>query len=326
MISLEVASECWPVAGRFTISRGSKTAADVVVVTLRDGSHVGRGECVPYPRYNETVPQVVTALEAARPAIERGCKRVDVPRLVAPYAARNALDCAMWDLEAKRQGTTVWQLAGLAEPRPMITAFTLSLDAPVAMAEAAAKAGARPLLKLKLGSDGDAERLRLIRKAAPQSRLIIDANEGWTAENLVPMLAVCAEVGVELVEQPLPSSDDEALRGLGRGVAICADESAHDVAGLDQLIGKYDAINIKLDKTGGLTRALALARAAKARGMGIMAGCMLSTSLAMAPAMLVAQFAEFVDLDGPLLLQRDRQPGIAYDGSIMAPPPRDLWG
>ena len=326
MISLEVVSECWPMAGRFTISRGSKTAADVVVVTLRDGIQVGRGECVPYPRYNETVPQVMTALEAARPAIERGCKRVDVPRLVAPYAARNALDCALWDLEAKRQGIPVWQLAGLAKPRPMITAFTLSLDTPAAMAEAAARASARPLLKLKLGSEGDAERLRLIRKAAPQSRLIIDANEGWTAENLGPMLAVCAEVGVELVEQPLPSSNDEALRGLGRGVTICADESAHDVAGLDQLFGKYDAINIKLDKTGGLTGALALARAAKARGMGIMTGCMLATSLAMAPAMLVAQFAEFVDLDGPLLLQRDRQPGIAYDGSIMAPPPRDLWG
>ncbi|MGH6907944.1 MAG: enolase C-terminal domain-like protein, partial [Aestuariivirga sp.] len=208
-----------------------------------------------------------------------------------------------------------------------VTAYTLSLNSPEAMAEAAARASARPLLKLKLGaSEGDAERLRLIRKAAPKCRLVADANEGWTAGNLAPMLAACVEVGVELVEQPLPAADDDALRGLTRGVIVCADESAHDRRGLDRLIGKYDAINIKLDKTGGLTEALALARAAEALGLHIMAGCMLATSLAMAPAMLVAQFASVVDLDGPLLLKADRQPGIAYDGSIMHPPPPELWG
>jgi len=326
MRHVEIAAESWPIAGSFTISRGSKTAADVVVVTIAEDGATGRGEAVPYPRYNETVPAVIAALEAARPAIAAGCGRADVPRLVEPRAARNALDCALWDLEAKRTGRPVWQLAGLSEPQPLITAYTLSLDTPETMAEAAARAAARPLLKLKLGRDGDAERLRLIRRAAPNSRLIVDANEGWTPDSLPGLLAVCAETGVELVEQPLPAANDEALRGLARNVIVCADESAHDRDGLDRLTGKYDAINIKLDKTGGLTEALALARAARARGLRIMTGCMLATSLAMAPAMLVAQFADVVDLDGPLLLKHDRIPGIAFDGSLMYPPPQSLWG
>ncbi|MBI2718322.1 MAG: dipeptide epimerase [Rhizobiales bacterium] len=325
-VGLGIARESWPIAGRFTISRGSKTAADVVVVTLCEGPHTGRGECVPYRRYEETVAGVVAALEAVRPAIEAGMAREDVPRLVAPRAARNALDCALWDLAAKMSGRPVWQLAGLAEPQPLVTAYTLSLDRPEAMAAAAARAAHRPLLKLKLGGDGDAERLRLIRAAAPQSRLIVDANEGWTPESLETLLAVCAEVGVELVEQPLPAGNDEALRVIKRCVPVCADESAHDRGGLADLVGKYDAINIKLDKTGGLTEAMALARAAKAEGFKIMVGCMLATSLAMAPAMLVAQLADVVDLDGPLLLERDREPGIAYDGSLMQPPAPAVWG
>ena len=323
---LTVAAESWPIAGSFTISRGSKTAADVVVVTLGDGTHAGRGECVPYPRYGETVPGVIAALEAARPTIERGITRADVHALVKPHAARNALDCALWDIEAKRAGRPAWQLAGLAEPKPLVTAYTLSLDTPEAMGEAAARAVHRPLLKLKLGRDGDVERLKRIRMAAPGSRLIIDANEGWTPGNLAEMLAACADAGVELVEQPLPAGNDEALRHIARPIAVCADESVHDRASLDQLIGKYDAINIKLDKTGGLTEALELARAARALDLRIMVGCMLATSLAMAPAMLVAQFAEVVDLDGPLLLQADRQPGITFDGSLMLPPPPALWG
>jgi L-alanine-DL-glutamate epimerase-like enolase superfamily enzyme len=321
----DVARESWPIAGQFTISRGSKTSAEVVVVTLREHSYVGRGECVPYPRYGESVPQVISALEAARPTIEKGVCRADVPALLAPRAARNALDCALWDLDAKRSGTPVWQLAGLNQPQSVITAYTLSLDSPEAMANAA-KASPRPLFKLKLGRDGDAERLRLVRRAAPQSRLIVDANEGWTVESLAPMLAVCAEVGVELVEQPLPAAEDEALQGMTGTVRLCADESVHDRHGLDQLMGRYDAINIKLDKTGGLTEALALAREAQDRGFRIMVGCMLATSLAMAPALLLAQFADFVDLDGPLLLQKDRQPNIAYEGSTMKPSPPDLWG
>ena len=326
MPALEVAAESWPISGGFTISRGSKTSAEVVVVTLREGPHVGRGECVPYPRYEETVPQVVAALEAVRPAIEKGIRRGEVPGLLAPHAARNALDCALWDLEAKRSGTPVWKLAGLDPPRPLVTAYTLSLDSPEAMAHAATQASSRPLLKLKLGRDGDADRLRLVRKAAPKSRLIVDANEGWTAGNVAGMLALCAEVGVELVEQPLPAANDDALGGLAREVPVCADESAHDRRGLDRLIGKYDALNIKLDKTGGLTEALALAEEAQDRGFRIMVGCMLATSLAMAPAMLLAEFADVVDLDGPLLLQEDRKPGIAYSGSTMRPPPPELWG
>jgi L-alanine-DL-glutamate epimerase-like enolase superfamily enzyme len=324
--TLTVAHESWPIAGSFTISRGTKTEADVVVVTLAKGGLTGRGECVPYPRYGETVPQVIEALEAARGVIEEGLPRHDIARYIAPKAARNALDCALWDLEAKRAGIQVWQLAGLSEPRPVVTAYTLSLDTPEAMAKAAAAAADRPLLKLKLGREGDEERIAAIRQAAPEARLIVDANEGWSEAVLPRMLAACAKAGIELVEQPLPAQSDEALRSIDRKVAICADESAHDVHGIEALIGKYDAINIKLDKTGGLTGALALAQAARANGLEIMVGCMLATSLAMAPAMLLAGFASFVDLDGPLLLREDRVPGISYEGSLMHPPPPALWG
>lgn len=325
-MELGIADERWPIAGSFTISRGSKTQAHVVTVTLSEGGHVGRGECVPYPRYEETVPQVMAALAAARPRIEAGITAEDIPALIAPYAARNALDCALWDLRAKQAGRPAWQLAGLPAPSPAITAYTLSLDTPEAMGEAAARAAHRPLLKLKLGREGDAERLRLIRRNAPKSRLIVDANEGWNAELLPAMLAACAEAGVELVEQPLPAGRDQALAGLSRAVTVCADESAHGIDTLDDLAGKYDAINIKLDKTGGLTPAIALAAAARARGLKVMVGCMLATSLAMAPAALLSPLAEVIDLDGPLLLKQDREPGIRYEGSIMHPPPAGLWG
>lgn len=323
---LTIADERWPIAGSFTISRGSKTEAHVVTVTLEDGGHAGHGECVPYPRYEETVPQVTAALEASRSRIEAWIAHDDIPSLLAPHAARNALDCALWDLAAKQAGKPVWQLAGLPQPKPAVTAYTLSLDTPEAMGEAAAQAAARPLLKLKLGREGDEERLRLIRRNAPNSRLIVDANEGWSPDNLAAMLAACADVGVELVEQPLPAGNDEALRGLRRAVTVCADESAHGLDTLDELVGKYDAINIKLDKTGGLTPAIALARAAQERDLGIMVGCMLATSLAMAPAFLLAPYAEVIDLDGPLLLKKDRVPAITFDGSLMQPPPPELWG
>ena len=323
---LTIAEERWPIAGSFTISRGSKTEAHVVTVTLADGGHEGRGECVPYPRYEETVPQVMAALEELRSRIEAGITRNEIASILSPHAARNALDCALWDLQAKKAGKPVWQLAGLPAPQAAVTAYTLSLDSPEAMGEAAAKASARPLLKLKLGRDGDAERLKLIRKNAPSSRLIVDANEGWTPDNLASMLAACADVGVELVEQPLPADNDEALRTISRAVTVCADESAHGLDTLDQLVGKYDAINIKLDKTGGLTPAIALARAARERDLGIMVGCMLATSLAMAPAFLLTPLAEVIDLDGPLLLKQDRVPAIRFDGSLMQPPPPELWG
>ena len=326
MPQLTIAEERWPIAGSFTISRGAKTEAHVVTVTLAEGHHTGRGECVPYPRYAETVPQVMAALENARGQIEAGITREDIPSLIVPHAARNALDCALWDLDAKKAGRPVWQLAGLPEPKPAITAYTLSLDTPEAMAEAAAKASHRPLLKLKLGREGDAMRLQLIRRNAPASRLIVDANEGWTPENLASMLAACADQGVELVEQPLPAGNDEALRHIARAVTVCADESAHGIGSLDDLAGKYGAINIKLDKAGGLTPAIALAHAARDKGLGIMVGCMLATSLAMAPAFLLTPFAEVIDLDGPLLLKTDRAPGIRFDGSTMHPPLATLWG
>jgi L-alanine-DL-glutamate epimerase-like enolase superfamily enzyme len=323
---LTVAHESWPIAGSFTISRGSKTAADVVVVTLEENGVIGRGECVPYPRYEETVPQVMEALAAARNRIEGGLSREEIAYAVATKAARNALDCALWDLEAKRTGKPVWQLAGLPEPKPVVTAYTLSLDTPEAMAKAAAAAADRPLLKLKLGREGDEERIDAIRKAAPKSRLIVDANEGWSEASLPDLLAACARAQIGLIEQPLPANADNALLSIDRSVPICADESAHGVDGIKALLGKYDAINIKLDKTGGLTGALELARAAEKHRLYVMVGCMLATSLAMAPAMLLAPYAKFVDLDGPLLLKQDRSPGINFTGSLMYPPPRALWG
>jgi L-Ala-D/L-Glu epimerase len=319
-------AESWPIAGTFTIARGSKTAADVVVVTLERDDFKGSGECVPYARYAETVPQVLAALEREKAKIETLPARDTIPSLDLPIAARNALDCAMWDLECKETGSPAWKIAGLDEPHALTTAFTLSLDTPDAMAKAARAAAPRQLLKLKLGRDGDEARLAAVRAAVPKARLIVDANEGWRPAILPKMLAACEANGVELVEQPLPAEDDEALRGMPRKILICADESAHGLESLAGLAGKYDAVNIKLDKTGGLTAALAMAQAARQQNFKIMVGCMLATSLAMAPAFLVGQLADYVDLDGPLLLAQDRNPSIRYEASLMQPPPRELWG
>lgn len=323
---LSAEAQSWPIAGSFTISRGSKTAADVVVASVSDGEHTGRGECVPYARYGETVEGVLDVISGIEPAIAEGLTRNDLQTAMPAGAARNAVDCALWDLEARQHGTRAWTLAGFETMRPLTTAYTLSLDTPEAMAQNASNAAARPLLKLKLGGDGDADRLRAVHQAAPQARLIVDANEAWRPEQLEDLMAVCLETGVELVEQPLPADRDDVLGEIQRPVTVCADESVHGLAGFETLIGKYDAVNIKLDKTGGLTEALALADAATVAGMSIMVGCMLATSLAMAPAMIVAQKATVVDLDGPLLLAEDRDNPIQFDGSIMAPPPRLLWG
>jgi L-Ala-D/L-Glu epimerase len=319
-------AESWPIAGTFTIARGSKTAADVVVVTLSRNGHHGHGECVPYARYGETVPQVLEALTSAQPAIRTLTSSSDIAPLPLPMAAKNALDCALWDLECKETNLPAWEKARLDEPQPLTTAYTLSLDTPEAMAAAARAASSRNLLKLKLGREGDERRLAAVRTAAPQARLIVDANEGWSPASLPAMLAACVQSGVELVEQPLPAESDEALRHIKRSTLICADESAHGLDSLKGLVGKYDAVNIKLDKTGGLTAALAMAHAAKANNLKVMVGCMLATSLAMAPAAVVAQLADYVDLDGPLLLAKDRSPCITYEGSLMLPPPRALWG
>jgi L-alanine-DL-glutamate epimerase-like enolase superfamily enzyme len=326
MMDVEFRHESWPIAGTFTISRGSKTKADVIVVTLKRNGHKGWGEAVPYPRYGETVADTLAALQAQTTAIAKLTSRDEIAKLALPFAARNALDCALWDLECKESNMPAWQRAGLPQPQAVTTAFTISLDTPDAMAKAARAAAERPLLKVKLGRDGDQERLAAVRKAAPRARLIIDANEGWTAANLEEMLSLCAAHGVELVEQPLPASDDEALRSIKRPILVCADESAHGPESLENLRDKYDAINIKLDKTGGLTPALALAKAAQSQGFKIMVGCMLATSLAMAPAFFLAHFADYIDLDGPLILLRDREPAITYTGSLMQQPPRALWG
>jgi L-Ala-D/L-Glu epimerase / N-acetyl-D-glutamate racemase len=335
-LSLTVRIERWPIAGRFTISRGAKTEAAVVVAEVTDGAVAGRGECVPYSRYGETVDGVAAAIEAMRGPLAGGLDRGGLQAAMPAGAGRNALDCALWDLAAKRAGTPAHVLAGLPPPHPRTTAYTISLGSPDEMAAAAAHAGGRPLLKIKLGAAGDPDRIAAVRLAAPGAELIVDANEGWTAADLGENLAACAAAGVTLIEQPLPAGNDGALAGTAlssaafagtaRQVKICADESVHDRASLAGLVGRYDAVNIKLDKTGGLTEALAMAAEAERLGFAIMIGCMVATSLAMAPAILVAQRAAFVDLDGPLLLAHDRPDGLRYDGSLVHPPQPALWG
>jgi L-Ala-D/L-Glu epimerase len=326
MTELSVRSERWPIAGAFTISRGSKTEAEVVVAELSDGALRGCGECVPYPRYNETVAGVIAALEGLAGEVARGLDREKLQHVLPAGAARNALDCAFIDLEAKRADRPAYDWLGLAPPQPRVTAYTISLGTPQAMAAAAAAAAARPLLKVKLGGEGDRDRIAAVRNAAPGAELIVDANEGWNAANLGPNLAACADAGVTLVEQPLPAADDAALAAIARPIPVCADESVHDRASLANLVGKYDAVNIKLDKAGGLTEALALAAAAEGLGFMLMVGCMISTSLSIAPALLLAQRARVVDLDGPLLLARDRPNGLTYAGSTVHPGTRELWG
>jgi L-alanine-DL-glutamate epimerase-like enolase superfamily enzyme len=322
---LQFRVEKWPISGAFTISRGAKTEAAVIVVEISDGPYRGRGECVPYGRYGESLESVGWQIEQTAAAIAEGMDRAALQHALKAGAARNAVDCALWDLEAKRAGSTVPALARLRPPVPVTTAYTLSLDTPENMA-AAAKQSSRPVLKLKLGADNDTERLRTIREAVPEAILIADANEGWTHANLEENLRACETAKVALVEQPLPASEDEILRDTSRRVPICADESFHDRTSFAAIEGKYDAINIKLDKTGGLTEALLVADEAEARGLSIMVGCMVSTSLAMAPALLLANRAKFVDLDGPLLLAKDRDHGLRYAGSTVFPPEASLWG
>ena len=325
-LTLALAAERWPIAGSFAISRGAKTEAAVVVAELGDGKARGRGECVPYGRYGESLDSVLAQLKAMAPRLSAGLDRKALQKVMPPGAARNALDCAFWDLEAKRAGRPVHEMAGLPAPHPLTTAYTISLAEPAAMAQAAARAASRALLKIKLGAPGDPERIAAVRAAAPLAALIVDANEGWDARNLGTNMAACAQAGVRLIEQPLPDQRDDALASLERTVPICADESAHDRASLARLAGKYDAVNIKLDKAGGLTEALAMMAEAKRLGLATMAGCMVATSLAMAPALLLAQQADYVDLDGPLLLAKDRPGGLRYAQSLVYPPTPALWG
>jgi len=326
MVTLEARIETFPLRQHFTISRGSKTETVVVVAELYDGDHRGRGECGPNIRYGETPESVVDAINAMAGDIAAGLDREGLQNAMPPGAARNALDCAFWDLQAKQTGKPAWALAGLSEPGPVETAYTLSVDTPDAMAAAARENAARPLLKLKLTGAGDLDRVRAVRDGAPEARLIVDANEAWSLDDFSVLAKELAGLGVEMIEQPFPVGDDAILADIEHPVPICADESCHDSTSVAALADRYEMVNIKLDKAGGLTEALAVAAAARAANLDIMVGCMVGTSLAMAPAHLVAQGAKIVDLDGPLLLAEDRESPLEVHGSRVFPPETALWG
>jgi L-Ala-D/L-Glu epimerase len=324
-IRLQAEQKVFPLKRAFRISRGEKTEARVVHVTLERGGHEGRGEAVPYARYGETVEGVIVDIEAMAGAFGDGMDRAALMEAMAPGAARAAIDLALWDLEAKTAGEPVWKLAGLPEPAPVTCTETLALDAPGAMADAA-KAAASPLLKLKLGGPEDMERLKAVHAAAPEAKLILDANEGLSPEDFRAMLKEAAGLGVVLIEQPFPAGKDDALKRFAAPVAICADESVHTLGDLDDLAQKYDAVNVKIDKAGGLTAALELVRGARAAGLHVMVGCMVGSSLSMAPAVLLAGLADAADLDGPLWLAEDIADGLKYENGNIHPPLPELWG
>lgn len=321
-LQIDIKPESFPLAEVFTIARGSRTHASVLTVQVHQNGFTGRGECVPYSRYNETTESVTTQIRSLPDHFDR----TSIQELLPAGAARNAVDCALWDLEAKTSGKRVWELAGLPVPGPEITAFTLSLDTPERMQAAAARHAHRPLLKIKLGTPDDMPRLEAVRAGAPESQIIVDANEGWSAKVYKELAPHLLRLGVLMVEQPLPAGNDDLLAEIDRPLPVCADESCHDRQSLPSLKGRYDMINIKLDKTGGLTEALALREKAIADGYKIMAGCMVGSSLAMAPAVLVAQGANIVDLDGPLLLAEDREYPLKFDKKGIHPPLTNLWG
>lgn len=326
MRSLTVREEHWPLASAFVIARGAKTEAHVLVVEIAEGGVVGRGEATPYARYGQTMDGEIARIEALRGAVEGGLSRQDLQDLAPSGAARNALDCALWDLEAKRSGVPAWKAAGRSRLDPVKTSYTISLDTPEAMARAARAVARRPFLKLKIGGRDDLDRVIAVREAAPKSRLVVDANEGLQFDDLVRLAQDFARLDVKMIEQPLKAGEDDVLEGYESPVLLCADESLHTRAELAVCARRYGAVNVKLDKAGGLTEALEVVAQARALGLQVMAGCMVATSLAMAPAMIIAQGADVVDLDGPLLLARDRQPGLAYDGALIHPTPPELWG
>ncbi|MCY0095444.1 N-acetyl-D-Glu racemase DgcA [Hoeflea ulvae] len=318
--------DSFPLTRAFTISRGAKTSAEVVTCTITENGVSGRGECVPYKRYGETVEGVVEAIEAFNDAIASGMSREELQDAMAAGAARNAIDCALWDLDARLSGNRVSTLACRILPRPVPTAVTISLGDPADMADEARAHSSQKLLKVKVGTSDDRARMHAVASAAPNAEIILDANEGWDESNIREHLLLAAELHIGLIEQPLPADKDEILAHIPHPVPICADESVHTLADLESLVDRYDAINIKLDKTGGLTEALRMRDHARELGFGVMIGCMVGTSLAMAPAVLLAQDADWVDLDGPLLLARDRSPGLVYAGSLVSPPSAELWG
>ncbi len=312
--------------GTFRISRGARTETPTIIAEIEEDSTIGRAECVPYPRYGESIDSVAAEIESLRQEIESGIEREALQDAMPAGAARNAIDCALWDLACKESGKRAWQLAGIDAPPPVVSAMTLSLDTPENMAEAARASAHLPLLKLKVTGEGDLERVRAVRNGAPDARLIVDANEGWRADMLDSLLPDLATLGVEMVEQPLAAGDDDALLGRDLAIPVCADEACHTRADLDRLEGRYPMINVKLDKSGGLSEALALVQEGRARGFKIMIGCMVGSSLAMAPAMLLTPFADYVDLDGPLLLARDCERGLRYEDTLVHPPVPELWG
>lgn len=326
MATLSARRESWPLRTAFSISRGTRTASELVVAEIRDGDCLGRGECLPYAHYGETGESVLALVESTAADIEAGMDRQALQTRLPAGAARNALDCAFWDLEAKRTGQRIWTVAGLPPPAAVTTVYTLSLDAPDAMRSAAAEHASKPILKLKLGGAQDLQRVAAVRAGAPNAKIVVDANEGWTQASFEQLTPALLELGVTMIEQPFPSGADAILADLDRPIPVCADESCHDRSSLAAMTGKYDMVNIKLDKTGGLTEALALSQEARAAGLQIMVGCMIATSLSMAPGVLIAQGAEVVDLDGPLLLANDREHGLHYDNGRLDPPSAELWG
>ncbi|MEE3232763.1 MAG: N-acetyl-D-Glu racemase DgcA [Candidatus Latescibacterota bacterium] len=325
-MKLTVHRESWPLSKIFSISRGQKQNADVVICTLRENDFEGRGECVPYPRYGESVEQTIQTIKDIRPHIESGLDFYTLQYLLPAGAARNAVDCALWDLRAKQAKKSTYELAHINIPKPVETAYTISLDTPRKMGKDALANSHRPLLKLKLDGKRDLERVAAVREHAPTSTLIVDANEGWHEKDVLPMAAKLAQLGVALLEQPLPSGKDEILENIARPLPFCADESCHTSHNLEQLVARYDCVNIKLDKTGGLTEALLLLKRAQEYSLDIMVGCMVSTSLSIAPATLLTASAKYVDLDGPLLLKHDRSDGLYYEDSILFPNFDSLWG
>jgi L-alanine-DL-glutamate epimerase-like enolase superfamily enzyme len=325
MLTIEAREEIWPLKAPFRISRGSRTEAQVVFVTVSDGEHIGRGECVPIKRYGLSVQSVIAQIDSIRR--ENNLDRQRLQKLLPASAARNALDSALWDLEAKRSGKRVWERANMPIVPEVETSFTISLDAPDKMAAAAKAAANSPLLKLKLGGDNlDLQRVEAVRAAAPNARLLIDANESWSVEHYEEIIPALKRLGIELIEQPFPADADEALESLDHPIPICADESCHTTADLPRLTNRYETINVKLDKTGGLTEALHLCECARESGFKVLIGCMVCTSLGIAPARLLATFAEWIDLDGPLLLARDREHPIPYENGNIGIPPSELWG